>query len=71
MMIACTEKKEDGSITDYGTIEVDEPTSINEKMKAGTASSIRLTDGTHILVIILPKDSINLPQELIAVTEKI
>ncbi|MEB2779960.1 hypothetical protein U3A58_06095 [Algoriphagus sp. C2-6-M1] len=62
---------EDESITDDGTMEVDESTSINEKMNAGTDSSMRLTDGTHILVIILPNDSINFPQELIAVTEKI
>lgn len=69
MMIACTEKKEDGSITNDGTMKVEESTSINEKMKAGTDSSMRLTDGTQIPVIINSTDSINLPQELLTVIE--
>ncbi|MEB2776288.1 hypothetical protein SYJ56_13270 [Algoriphagus sp. D3-2-R+10] len=69
MMIGCDEKKEDGSITDDGTMEVDESTSIDEKMKAGTDTSMRLTDGTRIPVIINSKDSIALPQELLTVIE--
>lgn len=70
MTIACNEKKEYGSVTDDGTMEVDESTSIDEKMKAGTDTSMSLTDGTNIPVIIHSKDSINLPQELIDVLEK-
>ena len=70
VMIACNEKKEYGSITDEGTMEVEESTSIEEKMKAGTDTSMRLTDGSSIPVIISPTDSINLPQELVTVIEK-
>src|SRR5690606_5651557 len=69
VMIGCNEKKEYGDITDDGTMEVDESTSIEEKEKAGTDTSMRLTDGTSIPVIINSKDSIALPQELLTVIE--
>tara|TARA_R110002020_G_scaffold254617_1_gene468372 strand:- start:57318 stop:57719 length:402 start_codon:yes stop_codon:yes gene_type:complete len=69
-LMSCNEKKEYGDITKDGTMRVDESTEIDEKMKAGTDSSMRLTDGTTIPVIIYPTDSIKLPNELLSVINK-
>ncbi|PZX48396.1 hypothetical protein [Algoriphagus chordae] len=69
VLMSCNEEKEYGSVTDDGIMEVDESTAIDEKMKAGTDTSMRLTDGTSIPVVIESKDSINLPQELLTVIE--
>tara|TARA_R110002020_G_scaffold305892_2_gene521820 strand:- start:478 stop:879 length:402 start_codon:yes stop_codon:yes gene_type:complete len=69
ILMSCNEQKEYGSVTDEGKLEVDEATSIEGKMKAGKDTSMRLTDGTSIPVIIESTDSINLPQELVTVIE--
>ncbi|WP_192085275.1 hypothetical protein [Algoriphagus sp. Y33] len=71
VMFACNEKKEYGSVTEDGTMVVEESTSVEEKTKAGTDSSMRLTDGTKIPLVINSTDSINLPQELLEVIENI
>ncbi|REG88312.1 hypothetical protein [Algoriphagus antarcticus] len=70
ILFACNEKKEYGDVTEDGIMDVDESTSLDGKTKAGTDSSMRLTDGTRIPVIIESTDSINLPQELLDVIEK-
>jgi len=70
IMIACNEKKEYGDVTDDGVMEVDEATSSEESRKAGADSSMRLTDGSRIPVIIQPTDSITLPDQLLTVIEK-
>ncbi|WP_439489045.1 hypothetical protein [Algoriphagus sp.] len=69
LSISCNEKKEYGSITDDGVMEVEEATSEEGKRKSGADSSMRLTDGSKIPVIISPTDSIELPQELVTVLE--
>ncbi|WP_339750691.1 hypothetical protein [Algoriphagus aquimarinus] len=66
-LIACNDKKEDGSITSTGVMEVEESTELSEKLKSGMDSSVTLTDGRRIPVVISPVDSINLPQELLHV----
>ena len=70
VLMSCNEQKEYGSVTEDGMLKVDESTEIDEKMKAGTDTSMRLTDGSSIPVIIESTDSINLPQELVTVIEK-
>jgi hypothetical protein len=70
ILMGCNEEKEYGSVTDNGVMEVDESTAIDEKMKAGSDTSMRLTDGTSIPVVIESTDSIDLPQELLSVIEK-
>ena len=69
MLISCNEKKEDGSITEDGKMIVEEATEIDQKKMAGTDSSMRLTNGRSIPVIIQSSDSIELPQELLTVIE--
>lgn len=69
MMVACNEKEEDGSITEDGVMVVDEATSIDGKTKAGIDSSMSLTDGSRIPVIIDSTNSITLPEELLHVIE--
>ncbi|PZX61282.1 hypothetical protein LV84_00270 [Algoriphagus ratkowskyi] len=70
MTFACNEKKEDGSITEDGVMQVEEVTSENGQILAGKDSSMRLSDGTRIPVEITSADSINLPQELLTMIEK-
>ncbi len=69
LIISCNEKKEYGDITDDGVMEVEEATSEEGKRKSGADSSMRLTDGSKIPVIISRTDSIELPQELVTVLE--
>ncbi|MBB6328512.1 putative secreted protein [Algoriphagus iocasae] len=71
ILISCNEEKEYGSITDDGKMVVEESTELDHKKMAGTDSSMRLTDGRTIPVIIKSSDSIELPQELLTVIENI
>lgn len=69
MTMACNEKAEYGSVTPDGEMEVEESTDMDARMRAGEDSSMRLTDGTRIPVIIQPADSIQLPEQLLSVIE--